>query len=267
MCATIALGMAVDENNAPATQARGRFQVRVAFIVAMILIFPLLVFVAYFATRNVLPELSQLKFAFPQSSASITTQTPSFNNTSLNQATSQLFPSSSPSSLPYLSSLLNLPRIDLVEVLLIVTAVVAVLIVSRSLSTRRRPTTPFEDDEDLLANKRREMAAILDAAAARLNAGSSYRETVIQCYKMIGELLEEKSDVDGRVLTAREFKTRVSERLKIDTPYLAQVTQLFEVARYSEQEITREQAQEAAACLSNLSAPLKEPVVSGSDIK
>ena len=87
-------------------------------------------------------------------------------------------------------------------------------------------------------------------------------------YKLIAELLEERSDVDGKVLTAREFKKRVSEKLKIDSPYLAQVTELFEVARYSvQEEITVEQAQQAAICLSNLSAPLKETVAPASEIR
>jgi hypothetical protein len=157
--------------------------------------------------------------------------------------------------------------INLVEVLLIVTVGVAALIVWRGLSTRRGRTTPFEDDGDLLAERRRKMAAILDAAAAKLNSGSSYRETVIQCYKMISELLEERSDVDGKVLTAREFRRRVSEKLKIDSPYLDQVTELFEVARYSVNDITEEQAKQAAVCLSNLSAPLKETVSPVSDIR
>ena len=259
MRAGLTQGEAADEDNAPSPKPGGRFPVRVALILAVILIFPVLVVVAYFATRNVLPDVGGFSFGLPQGGLP-GAGVQSLNSTSLRVASEQLFP-----SLNVLPSQ-NLPAINLVEVLLIVMLTVVGLIVWRGLSTRRGRTAPFEDDGDL-ADKRREMAAILDAAAAQINAGSSYRETVIQCYKLIAELLEEKSDVDGRVLTAREFKKRVSEKLKIDTPYLAQVTELFEVARYSVQDITREQAQQAALCLSNLSAPLKEAAAPVSDIR
>jgi hypothetical protein len=235
-----------------------RFPVRVVLILAMILIFPLLVVVAFFATRHVLPEIGGFSFDLPQGGLP-GTGVQSLNSTSLRAASDQLFPSLNVLPSP------DVPAINLVEVLLIVMLAIVGLIVWRGLSTRRGRTAPFEDDD--LEDKRRKMAAILDAAAARINAGSSYRETVIQCYKLISELLEEKSDVDGRVLTAREFKKRVSEKLKIDTPYLAQVTELFEVARYSVEEITGEQAQQAALCLSNLSAPLKEAAAPASDIR
>jgi hypothetical protein len=231
-----------------------------AFILLLILIFPLLVVVAFFATRHVLPEIGGLSFSLPQGGLA-TASVQSLNYSSLQAASGQLFPSLNVLPSPGVSG------INLVEVLLIVTVGVAALIVWRGLSTRRGRTTPFEDDGDLLAERRRKMAAILDAAAASLNAGSSYRETVIQCYKMISELLEERSDVDGKVLTAREFRKRVLEKLKIDTPYLDQVTELFEVARYSVNDVTEEQAKQAAICLSNLSAPLKETVAPVSDIR
>ncbi|MDA4113967.1 MAG: DUF4129 domain-containing protein [Thaumarchaeota archaeon] len=233
---------------------------RAALILVMILVFPLLVVAAYFATRQVLPEIGGLTFSLPQDGVQ-TASAQSLNSSGLQEASGQLFP-----SLKVLTSS-SLSSINLVEVLLIVTLAVVVLIVWRGFGRRRGRTTPFEDDGDLLAERRRKMAAILDEAAARLNAGSSYRETVIECYRLISELLEERSEVDGKVLTAREFKKRVSEKLKIETPYLDQATELFEVARYSVQEITVEQAQQAAICLSNLSAPLKETVAPASDIR
>jgi len=229
-------------------------------VLLLVLVFPLLVVVAYFSTRHVLPEIAGLSFSLPQGGLA-TASVQSLNYSSLQAASGQLFPSLNvlPSS--------GVSGINLVEVLLIVTVGVAALIVWRGLSTRRGRTTPFEDDGDLLAERRMKWAAILDAAAAKLNSGSSYRETVIQCYKMISELLEERTDVDGKVLTAREFRRRVSEKLKIDSTYLDQVTELFEVARYSVNDVTEEQAKQAAVCLSNLSAPLKETVAPVSDIR
>ena len=50
-------------------------------------------------------------------------------------------------------------------------------------------------------------------------------------------MLEKRSTIEGRTLTAREFRGLVSKALELNsTPYLDQVTELFEKARYSENE-------------------------------
>ena len=223
--------------------------------------FPLLVLVAYLATRTVLPGSSALEFAVSEGNPSSLTSVQSLNDTSPQQVAGRLFPPLSSQSLanPLLVKLPGTTAIDLIGALLIVTAVVVVLMAWKGLGTRRRRTTPFEDAGDLLGDNRLKLAAILDTTVARLNSGSAYRETVIQCYGKISDLLEARTDVDGRVLTAREFEAQVSGKLGIESPYLADATRLFELARYSDQEITAEQSREAADCLSNLSASLKQP--------
>jgi hypothetical protein len=230
----------------------------------VILVFPLLVLVAYLATRTVLPGSPALQFAVPEGNSSSLAGVQLFNDTSPQQVAGRLFPPLSSQSLtnPLLVKLPGTTAIDLVVVLLIVTAVIVALIARTGLGARRRRTAPFEDAGDLLADNRRKLASILDTAVAKLNAGSAYRETVIKCYGTISDLLEARSDVDGRVLTAREFEAQVSEKLRIESPYLADVTRLFELARYSDQEITMEQSREAIGCLSNLSASLKQPLIS-----
>ncbi len=201
---------------------------RLALILAAIVSLPLLVVLAYFATRSVLPRVASLKLTLPQNNG---TAPPNgyLNVSSIQQARGQLFPSFNFPSLP------NLPQINTVDLLLAATLAIVVVVLFRGLSDRKRPTAPFEDEA--LSDRRKRVASVLDEAARRLSSGSAYRETVIRCYSLISGLLEEESDVDGRVLTAREFERRVSEKLKIESPYLRQVTQLFELARYSEDEI------------------------------
>ncbi|MDA4122505.1 MAG: DUF4129 domain-containing protein [Thaumarchaeota archaeon] len=230
---------------------------RVALILAAIVSLPLLVVLAYSATKSVLPRVTGLKLTLPPNNGTVP---PSgyVNATSNAQEKGPLFPSFNLPSLP------NLPQINTVDLLLAVTLAIVVVVLFRGLG-RKGHTAPFE--EDILSDRRRKVASVLDEAARRLNSGSDYRDTVIRCYSLISGLLEEKSDVDGRVLTAREFERRVSEKLMIDSPYLQQVTRLFELARYSEDEITQDQAREAALCLSNLSAPLKEGAIPAIDIK
>jgi hypothetical protein len=251
-----------DEDGHPPTRSGDVARASVVLVLGVIFVFPLLVLVAYFATRTVLPGSSALQFAVPEGNSSSLAGVQPFNDTSPQQVAGRLFPPLSSQSLtnPLLVKLPGTTTIDLAVVLLIVTAVIVALIARTGLGTRRRRTTPFEDAGDLLADNRRKLAAILDTTVARLNAGSAYRETVIQCYGTISGLMEARSDVDGRVLTAREFEAQVSEKLRIESPYLADVTKLFELARYSDQEITMEQSREAVDCLSNLSASLKQPV-------
>ena len=245
----------------PGNRSRGRL----FLFVGMLVLFPFFVTVAYFATRSVLPEASMLRFAVSEGSSSFT-QAQYFNVTSLQQVSGQLFPSLNSQSLasPFLVSP---PTVDFVGILLVLAVAIAVVILWRGLRTRRVRTAPFEDTDNLLADQRRKLADILDGAVTRLNAGSAYRETVIRCYKLISELLEERSELDGSFLTAREFRERVTEKLKVESPYLNQLTELFEVARYSEREITADQSREAVACLSNLSEILKHPVLLVSDVK
>jgi hypothetical protein len=206
-----------------------------------------------------------LGFAVPQGGSTIT-QAQYFNVTSLQQVSGQLFPSLNSQALAT-PLLLNPPTVDFVGILLVAAVAIVALIVWRGLRTGRGRTAPFEDADHLLADQRRKLADILDGTAIRLNTGSAYRETVIRCYKMISELLEERSELDGSVLTAREFRERVTEMLKVDSPHLDELTELFEVARYSESEITEWQSREAANCLSSLSESLKQPLQLVRDVK
>jgi len=221
--------------------------------------------IAYFATRSVLPEASLLKFAVSQGNSSLI-QAQYLNVTSMQQVSGQLFPSLNPQTLA-VPLQVNPPSVDFVGLLLVTVAAVVILIFWRGLRTRRVRTAPFEDSGNLLAEKRRKLAEILDGAVKRLNAGSDYRETVIRSYRTISELLEERSELDGRVLTAREFKAQVTEKLKVDSPYLDLLTELFEVARYSDHEITVEDSRAAVACLTDLSEALKQPLLLVSDVK
>jgi hypothetical protein len=234
-------------------------------LAVLLLLFPLFVAVAYFATRSVLPEASVPGLAVPQGGSAIT-QAQHFNVTSLQQVSGQLFPSLSSQALAT-PLLVNPPAVEFVGMLLVAAVAIVALIVWRGLRSGVGRTAPFEDDGHLLADQRRKLADILDGTAIRLNTGSAYRETVIRCYKMISELLEERSELDGSVLTAREFRERVTEMLKVDSPHLDELTELFEVARYSESEITEWQSREAANCLSSLSESLKQPLQLVRDVK
>ena len=59
-------------------------------------------------------------------------------------------------------------------------------------------------------------------------------------------------------MTPREFRQIVSQKLKFDSSYLGRVTSLFEIARYSQNEISQKEANDATECLSALSSELKE---------
>lgn len=115
------------------------------------------------------------------------------------------------------------------------------------------------DEETDLEKQRESVADILDSAIDGLRQGGEYRKTVLQCYRKICEILEQKSKISGELLTAREFESAVSVKLKMYSPYLSQMTDIFEVARYSDREVTKAEADSAIVCLSNLSSLLRTP--------
>lgn len=153
---------------------------------------------------------------------------------------------------------LNLPTVSPDEVIAMILVVFAVVTfgVVRNLRYSRRVVLGFEAEEQM--KERAAVAKVLDDAVDKLRLGGEYRMTVLQCYRLISEILEKKSSIQGSTLTAREFKELVSKRLGLDNPHLSEATELFEVARYSEHEITEEEAKRAIECLSSLSDSIKE---------
>ncbi len=125
-------------------------------------------------------------------------------------------------------------------------------------ATKKQRLRSFSYNEDETRKDREQVARVLDAAVFQLRQGSSYRDAVLECYREISEILEEKLALKGEMFTAREFEEIVSRILKLDSPYLSEVTGLFEVARYSQIEVTKIEADHASKCLSNLSNLLKK---------
>jgi hypothetical protein len=156
----------------------------------------------------------------------------------------------------------NIPYIGLniAEILAIVAVILLGLFFSRYISIVRLRSRKGEvqgEFVDPLEERRKAISSILQAASANLERDSTkFREIVLECYRLIVELLQDKSAIDGKNLTAREFKEIVSKALIFDSETLSEATKLFELAKYSQKEITREQALEAAECLKRLSEEL-----------
>ncbi len=159
-------------------------------------------------------------------------------------------------SFPNVFPSISIPPSVLITIIIVVLIVVSLSVV---LNTRRQTAASAEfENEAELEKQRGEVADILDRTASELRQGGEYRRSVLECYRRICEILESKSKIDARPLTAREFESSVSFRLKLDTPYLSQITDIFEIARYSPHEISKADADAAINCLTNLSSVLRE---------
>src|SRR5208282_6573082 len=156
MQAALARDNASDAAPRASPQPDGRSQTRVVLLLGMLVVLPVLVAIAYFATRSVLPEASLLKFAVSQGNSSLI-QAQYLNVTSMQQVSGQLFPSLNPQTLA-VPLQVNPPSVDFVGLLLVTVAAVVILIFWRGLRTRRVRTAPFEDSGNLLAEKRRKLA-------------------------------------------------------------------------------------------------------------
>jgi hypothetical protein len=215
--------------------------------------FPILVVLAFYSSLNVIATNGPLFSSFGNLGGlyyTVTNNASQITTVFLNQSSVQneSFPS-------------FLPAISIASGYLI--AIIVILLVAVSLSVilnfRRQSAAidySFESEAEL-EKKRNEVADILDRAVLELRQGSEYRQTVIECYKRISEILASRTNIDGAPLTTREFEVSVSARLRLNTPYLAQMTDVFELARYSSHQISKAEADTAMECLSKLSSLLR----------
>jgi hypothetical protein len=239
----------VSKNN---SWGRGR-NAKFAIIVA-ILAFPIIVLFAFYSSLNVVATNTPL-FNFlnlGSSNGIYETITPNYNLTTVVLNTSEIqngqqFPNFFPS--------ISIPGYYLIVMIVIVFLLVGLAVVRNV--RRQNSVTGFDAGKDLEI-QRIGVANVLDDAISELRRGNEYRLTVLECYRRIIELLEAKSSIDGKPLTAREFERTVSTSLKLNTPYLSQVTEIFELARYSRQEISRDEAELAIESLTKLSSVLRD---------
>ena len=227
---------------------------RVLVFALIIIVLPLLTLAAFHAASTMVVSNAPL-FRFENGAPSnglnqsaVGTRLENYTGSNISVATINLntFPS------------MNLPTVSpdvVIAIILVVFAIVTFGVV-RNLRYSRRLVLGFDAEEQM--EERAAVAKVLDDAVDKLKLGGEYRMTVLQCYRLISEILEKKSKVQGSTLTAREFKDLVSKRLGLDSPHLSQATDLFEVARYSQHEVTEDEAKRAIDCLSNLSNSIKE---------
>ncbi len=217
-------------------------------------VFPVFITIAFYASRTLVPSLAKLKFNIPSQNASspISEHTISIHTIVFNTTLP------SPFNIPFP----RIPSITYSDILIVIAVIVVILVCLQAfrMISSRRSIKPVSDI--VLIEERNKVATILDETVRKLSLGSNYRDTVLKCYKLIAETLETRSSLDGRALTASEFMKVVSERLKLDPANLSRVTSLFEVARYSENEVTRENASDAIECLSSFSSELKTTDIS-----
>ena len=225
---------------------------RIRFIaVALALIaFPLLVAAVFYSSRNLVPSLAKFQFSLPFKAGSTTTiiaETTAQRN-ELNASAPAFLGLSFP----------HVPSVTYADILLVMAVIIlAYVSVQVFRAVRHRRSIKPLSDIDELTQERAKVASILYETVRKLNLGSNYRETVLKCYKLIAETLETRSSINGKTLTASEFRDVVSRKLQFNSPHLAKVTSLFEIARYSQNEITQIDANEARSCLSALSSDLK----------
>jgi hypothetical protein len=218
----------------------------------LLAIFPVLILTAFYSSLNVTATNGPL-FKFgnlgqPANNVPVNTfnETIFFteNNTSLFNQPNNSFPS--------------LPAIPgNFIILLILLAFLAVGIGLVRNLRRQNSMSGFDLSEDA-KTKRAEIVDALDTALSQLERGGDYRDTILECYRKISQIIETKGAFDGSPFTPREFKKIASERLQLQSYYLSEVTDLFELARYSRHGISEDEAKSAIACFTNLKAELTQ---------
>jgi len=221
---------------------------RITVAALSLIAFPLLAIIAFYASSTLVPSMEKFQFAVPTQTASTTV--------SIHTIHRLLFNGTLPPALNF--PLPKIPSITFADIIFLIAVIVIsyACLQSFRLIINRRTIKPLADI-DALVEERNKVATILDETVRKLSLGSNYRDTVLKCYKLIAESLEAKLSLDGKALTATEFMKTISLKLKFDSVNLSRATSLFEVARYSQDEITQENASEAIKCLSALGEELR----------
>ncbi len=216
--------------------------------------FPVLLVSAFYAAHNIAP--------IPGPSLVLG------GNTGILRVTSTVFVKNSPRLIqvnstfffPNLLPNINIPLSyfsTIGELILGVSGLVVFAFLLASIKRRSGQRDLLTAQSDVIQEKRVEMATILDDTAAKLSQGVGYRAAVLECYQKVTYMFEKRTGVEGRLLTAREFEDRVSIVLKLDSPYLSRLTELFEIAKYSNMPIGVQESRQASLYLSELGEILR----------
>ena len=74
---------------------------------------------------------------------------------------------------------------------------------------------------------------------------------------MLAEVLDVRGDLSE---TPREYQARVADRIRVAAPSLVALTKLFELAEYSQHDVSRLEAEEAAKLVFELVEAMNEMV-------
>jgi len=122
-------------------------------------------------------------------------------------------------------------------------AVLLVLIFAGMYASRR-----IHSSSPTARSSLRDIAAEADQAVDRLQAGDDPASVILECYRRMVAIVEERSGIENRSsLTPREFAQRLSTE-RMGTDHIARLTAIFEHVRYGERRAALYR-EEALACL------------------
>jgi hypothetical protein len=111
---------------------------------------------------------------------------------------------------------------------------------------------------DMGIKARKELEEIItDIAEKYSKRVSGLRELITECYKSMCEFLEKYGVDNPKYLTAREFEEHVYNLIGYRSENLSNLTKLFEIAKYSKEELKEEDYNSALKLLNNIKEELK----------
>lgn len=100
-----------------------------------------------------------------------------------------------------------------------------------------------------------------------LKADGDCRKSVINCYKQMCSWLRHRGVNKADCQTPREFAMATKNYISISPDTLYNLTQIFEKARYSKQDISQDDKEKAIKCLNEIiAAPVNIPINTQGDI-
>ncbi len=137
-------------------------------------------------------------------------------------------------------------------------SIIAILLVSIPFGflvlIRRNIFRFHKQEEPSSAVATEELKQIFERAGRALSGETGYRSSIIECYRQVLEYFERKGMPQRANLTPREFEEELAKTLGVRSPRLHYMTELFEKARYSNEELMPEEVSRARTSIEKISS-------------
>jgi len=137
--------------------------------------------------------------------------------------------------------------------IILVGGILAFLLVQRVIPIIKSSSESKEDEEKL----EDQLSSTVDSAVKELREGKDIYSTILRCYQRMCWILEEEGAKNFEFMTPREFEKQAIRTLDVSISRVTEIREVFELAKYSNHQLGKEERERALKALKGLRKELK----------